>query len=266
MARVFVEPIGVTLEVAADEDLLAPLVRAAVDIPTDCAGRGTCGKCLVRLGAGELTPPTERELKRVPEKLRARRLAPGLPGARGVGARQHRGARHRRAAAHPHGVQAAARRGPPGRDDTGGDHGRADDGGQALGRGALHAGAERRRHQGERRRRASARAPAPAEDAARRPLARCGGALRAARRGRVPGRVDAGPVRRRRRHRHLQGHRLPVRPRPRPADRPGGRGEPADALRRGRHHPHRARGQARPAGAAAARRDGGHQHDPRRAL
>ena len=71
MARVFVEPIGVTLEVAADEDLLAPLVRAAVDIPTDCAGRGTCGKCLVRLGAGELTPPTERELKRVPEKLRA---------------------------------------------------------------------------------------------------------------------------------------------------------------------------------------------------
>jgi uncharacterized 2Fe-2S/4Fe-4S cluster protein (DUF4445 family) len=71
VARVFVEPIGVTLQVGADEDLLDPLVRAAVDIPTDCAGRGTCGKCLVRLGAGELTPPTERELKRVPEKLRA---------------------------------------------------------------------------------------------------------------------------------------------------------------------------------------------------
>lgn len=71
MARVFVEPIGVTLDVAEDETLLDPLVRAAVDIPTDCAGRGTCGKCLVRLGAGELSPPTERELKRISEKLRA---------------------------------------------------------------------------------------------------------------------------------------------------------------------------------------------------
>jgi len=71
MARVFVEPIGVTLDVAEDETLLDPLVRAAVDIPTDCAGRGTCGKCLVRLGAGELTPPTDRELKRISEKLRA---------------------------------------------------------------------------------------------------------------------------------------------------------------------------------------------------
>ena len=46
-------------------------MRAPVDIPTDCAGRGTCGKCLVRLGSGELTAPTERELKRIPEKLRA---------------------------------------------------------------------------------------------------------------------------------------------------------------------------------------------------
>jgi uncharacterized 2Fe-2S/4Fe-4S cluster protein (DUF4445 family) len=71
MARVFVEPIGVTLEVREGESLLEPLVRAAVDIPTDCAGRGTCGKCLVRLGAGELSPPTDRELKRISEKLRA---------------------------------------------------------------------------------------------------------------------------------------------------------------------------------------------------
>jgi uncharacterized 2Fe-2S/4Fe-4S cluster protein (DUF4445 family) len=69
--KVFVEPIGVTLELSEDDTLLDALVRAAVDIPTDCAGRGTCGKCLVRLGAGELTPPSERELKKIPEKLRA---------------------------------------------------------------------------------------------------------------------------------------------------------------------------------------------------
>ena len=71
MPRVFVEPIGLTLQVDEQETLLDGLVRAAVDIPTDCAGRGTCGKCLVRLGSGELTAPTERELKRIPEKLRA---------------------------------------------------------------------------------------------------------------------------------------------------------------------------------------------------
>ena len=71
MPKVFVEPIGLTLEVSEEENLLDCLVRASIDIPTDCAGRGTCGKCLVRLGSGELTEPTERELKRIPEKLRA---------------------------------------------------------------------------------------------------------------------------------------------------------------------------------------------------
>ena len=71
MPRVFVEPIGLTLALDEQESLFDGLVRAAIDIPTDCAGRGTCGKCLVRLGSGELTAPTERELKRIPEKLRA---------------------------------------------------------------------------------------------------------------------------------------------------------------------------------------------------
>ena len=71
VARLFVEPIGVTLEVGEQENLLDVLVRAAIDVPADCAGKGTCGKCLVRLGAGELSPPTERERKRVPDKLRA---------------------------------------------------------------------------------------------------------------------------------------------------------------------------------------------------
>ncbi len=71
MPKVFVEPIGITLTVDEQENLLDGLVGAQVDIPTDCAGRGTCGKCLVRLGSGELTAPTERELKRIPEKLRA---------------------------------------------------------------------------------------------------------------------------------------------------------------------------------------------------
>jgi uncharacterized 2Fe-2S/4Fe-4S cluster protein (DUF4445 family) len=70
MARVFVEPIGVTLEAAEDETLLEALTRAGIDIPHTCAGRGTCGKCVVRLGAGELSEVGEVELRRLPESLR----------------------------------------------------------------------------------------------------------------------------------------------------------------------------------------------------
>ena len=33
---------------------------------TDCHGRGTCGKCLVRMGAGGFDEPTETEVRRVP--------------------------------------------------------------------------------------------------------------------------------------------------------------------------------------------------------
>lgn len=70
MTKVFVEPIGVTFEVPQSETLMDALTRVAIDVPNVCAGRGTCGKCLVRLGAGELTPPTEIELRKVPEKSR----------------------------------------------------------------------------------------------------------------------------------------------------------------------------------------------------
>jgi uncharacterized 2Fe-2S/4Fe-4S cluster protein (DUF4445 family) len=71
--KVFVEPIGVTVEVGKDETLLAAVSSAAVGVPVDCGGRGTCGKCLVRLGAGELTPVTQSEVRKVP----ADRLAQG---------------------------------------------------------------------------------------------------------------------------------------------------------------------------------------------
>jgi uncharacterized 2Fe-2S/4Fe-4S cluster protein (DUF4445 family) len=70
VAKVFVEPIGVTLEVPESETLMDALTRVAIDVPNVCAGRGTCGKCLVRLGAGELTPPTEVEARKVAERLR----------------------------------------------------------------------------------------------------------------------------------------------------------------------------------------------------
>ena len=71
MYKVLVEPIGVTVEVAGDDSLLAAVSSAAVALPVDCAGRGTCGKCLVRLGAGELSPPTSVELRKLTPERRA---------------------------------------------------------------------------------------------------------------------------------------------------------------------------------------------------
>jgi uncharacterized 2Fe-2S/4Fe-4S cluster protein (DUF4445 family) len=73
MTRVFVEPIGVTVEIPDGESLLAVVTSGAVDVPVDCAGRGTCGKCLVRTGAGSFSEPNEIELGKVP----ASRLAQG---------------------------------------------------------------------------------------------------------------------------------------------------------------------------------------------
>ena len=68
MRRVLVEPIGVTVEVADGRTLLDAITNAAVSVPTDCHGRGGCGKCLVRLGAGEVTPPTPAELAKLSEQ------------------------------------------------------------------------------------------------------------------------------------------------------------------------------------------------------
>ncbi len=70
MAKVFIEPVGVTLEIGEEEDLLSALVNAGIPIPSDCAGRGTCAKCLVRLGSGELSEATEVEARRLTQQLR----------------------------------------------------------------------------------------------------------------------------------------------------------------------------------------------------
>lgn len=69
MPKVFIEPVGVTLEIG-EQDLLTALLAAGIAVPSDCAGRGTCAKCLVRLGSGELTEVTEAEVRRLPSHLR----------------------------------------------------------------------------------------------------------------------------------------------------------------------------------------------------
>ena len=73
MTKVFVEPIGVTVEIPDGETLLAVVTSGAVDVPVDCAGRGTCGKCLVRTGTGSFSEPNETERTKIP----ASKLAQG---------------------------------------------------------------------------------------------------------------------------------------------------------------------------------------------
>ena len=259
MPKVFVEPIGLTLTVDEQDNLLEGLVRAQIDIPTDCAGRGTCGKCLVRLGSGELTAPTERELKRIPEKLRDEGWRLACQAYSALGARQHRGARHRGAAADPHDVAAHARRRAPGGLHPVGAARAADAGRQALGPRALRRGPRRRRGP-------AARARGAARHPARRQVEGDGDPVRQARHRRPPRRARVRVLRRGRRHRDLQGHRLPVRPAQRRTHRPGGHREPADALRRGRDQPHRPRLAAQRDGAAGGGRPRGHQHQPQGAV
>ena len=87
-----------TVEIDGSDTLLAAVSQAAVGVPVDCGGRGTCGKCLVRLGAGELSPPSEAEFRKVPaERLeqgwrlacQARPLSPRVSiEVRGAGGRR----------------------------------------------------------------------------------------------------------------------------------------------------------------------------------
>lgn len=55
------EPVGRRAEVAADETILDATQSAGVDIIAVCGGVGACGKCRVRLIAGELSPLTSVE-------------------------------------------------------------------------------------------------------------------------------------------------------------------------------------------------------------
>ncbi len=63
-----------TAGTAADGELLADVLgTAGIPMSLYCGGRGICGKCLVRIVRGEVSPPSEREL----EFLRAKRPGPG---------------------------------------------------------------------------------------------------------------------------------------------------------------------------------------------
>ncbi|HEX2694726.1 MAG TPA: 2Fe-2S iron-sulfur cluster-binding protein, partial [Acidobacteriota bacterium] len=63
-----------TIGTAADGDLLADVLRdAGIPMSLYCGGRGVCGKCLVEIVRGEVSPPSEREV----EFLRGKRPGAG---------------------------------------------------------------------------------------------------------------------------------------------------------------------------------------------
>lgn len=63
-----------TIGTASDGDLLADVLAAAgIPMSLYCGGRGICGKCLVEIVRGKVSPRSEREV----DVLRGKRLRPG---------------------------------------------------------------------------------------------------------------------------------------------------------------------------------------------
>ncbi len=63
MVHIRVEPLGKTVEGEKGESLLSILEREGIPLESYCGGVGSCGKCVVRILEGEVTPPNllERE-------------------------------------------------------------------------------------------------------------------------------------------------------------------------------------------------------------
>ncbi len=59
-------PEGKRIEVPEGTTLMAAAIKGEVDIATICGGKSFCGKCLVEVIEGELSPITDVELKRIP--------------------------------------------------------------------------------------------------------------------------------------------------------------------------------------------------------
>ena len=69
-STVLIEPIGLTVELPRGHALMEAVLKVTTDFPNTCGGKGTCGKCLVRVGAGLLNEPGSQELaKLTPQQL-----------------------------------------------------------------------------------------------------------------------------------------------------------------------------------------------------
>jgi uncharacterized 2Fe-2S/4Fe-4S cluster protein (DUF4445 family) len=69
MPTIRVEPDGKSIGVAPGDTLLGAIARVGVIVEAPCGGRGNCGKCLVRIVAGEAPPSESCREALAPEKL-----------------------------------------------------------------------------------------------------------------------------------------------------------------------------------------------------
>jgi len=63
------EPIGRRVAVPAGSTIMEAARQAGVALSVDCGGKGTCGRCRVRIMQGRVTPPTAAEVKRLGQNL-----------------------------------------------------------------------------------------------------------------------------------------------------------------------------------------------------
>ncbi|GIV20562.1 MAG: hypothetical protein KatS3mg023_2313 [Armatimonadota bacterium] len=66
MARVFVLPDEISIDLPEGTPLVRALWEGGVAVETPCGGFGVCGKCRVRFIGGAVPEPTEEELRHVP--------------------------------------------------------------------------------------------------------------------------------------------------------------------------------------------------------
>lgn len=56
------------VEVKKEKSLVKLAKKANVKIKLPCSGKGTCGKCIVKISKGEVSPPTKSEIKKLGEE------------------------------------------------------------------------------------------------------------------------------------------------------------------------------------------------------
>src|SRR5512136_3024775 len=62
------EPIGRRVDVEAGATLLDAAQQAGVMLTAICGGEGSCGRCIVRVMSGEVSPPNDTEEYELGEK------------------------------------------------------------------------------------------------------------------------------------------------------------------------------------------------------
>ena len=61
-------PEGKRTDVQEESTLMAAALNSGVDLANICSGKGFCAKCMVEMISGALSPPTDMEIKRVPQE------------------------------------------------------------------------------------------------------------------------------------------------------------------------------------------------------